>query len=341
MIIDCHGHYTTAPRQHEGWRNQQIEAHAAGRPAPPRPAMTDDEIRETIEGGQLKVQRERGTDLTIFSPRAAGMGHHLGDATTSEAWASACNELIYRVCRLFPKNFIGVAMLPQSARVSPRNCLAEIDRCVNQYGFVGINLNPDPSGGHWQDPPLGDRYWYPVYEKMVEYDIPAMIHVSMSCNPTHHTTGSHYLNGDTAGFNQLMTSSVLKDFPTIRFIIPHGGGAVPYHWGRYRGLAQDAKLGLLSDLMLNNVFFDTCVYHLPGQELLAKVIPVDNILFASEMIGAVRGVDPESGHHYDDTKRYIDQLPLSAADKAKIFEGNARRVYGRLSAVIEKQAAGA
>ena len=108
-----------------------------------------------------------------------------------------------------------------------------------------------------------------------------------------------------------MTSSVFKDFPTIKFIIPHGGGAVPYHWGRYRGLAQDAKLGLLSDLMLNNVFFDTCVYHLPGQELLAKVIPVDNILFASEMIGAVRGIDPETGHHYDDTKRYIDQLPLA------------------------------
>ncbi|HXC30826.1 MAG TPA: amidohydrolase family protein, partial [Stellaceae bacterium] len=93
MIIDCHGHYTTSPKQHEAWRTQQIEAHAAGQAPPPRPAMTDDEIRETITGGQLKVQRERGTDLTIFSPRAAGMGHHLGDATTSEAWAAACNEL--------------------------------------------------------------------------------------------------------------------------------------------------------------------------------------------------------------------------------------------------------
>ena len=124
MIIDCHGHYTTAPRQHEAWRAQQIGAHAAGRPAPPRPTMTDDEIRATIEGGQLKLQRERGTDLTIFSPRAAGMGHHLGDAATSEGWASACNELIHRVCSLFPKNFVGVGMLPQSPRVSPRNCLA-------------------------------------------------------------------------------------------------------------------------------------------------------------------------------------------------------------------------
>ena len=65
MIIDCHGHYTTSPRQHEGWRNEQIEAHTAGKPPPPRPTITDDEIRQSIESGQLKVQRERGTDLTI------------------------------------------------------------------------------------------------------------------------------------------------------------------------------------------------------------------------------------------------------------------------------------
>jgi len=132
-----------------------------------------------------------------------------------------------------------------------------------------------------------------------------------------------------------MNSSVFKDFRPSSSSSRTAAAACRITGGRYRGLAQDAKLGLLSELMLNNVFFDTCVYHLPGQELLAKVIPVDNILFASEMIGAVRGVDPETGHHYDDTKRYIDQLPLSAADKAKIFEGNARRVYSRLSRVIE------
>jgi 4-oxalmesaconate hydratase len=94
----------------------------------------------------------------------------------------------------------------------------------------------------------------------------------------------------------------------------------------------------LKDHLLNNIYFDTCVYHLPGQELLAKVIPADNILFASEMIGAVPGVDPETGHNFDDTKRYIDALPISAADKFKIFEGNAKRVYSRLARQIETQA---
>ena len=174
---------------------------------------------------------------------------------------------------------------------------------------------------------------------MVEHDIPAMIHVSAACNPAYHTTGSHYLNGDTAGFNQLMTSSVFKDFPThqVHHSARRRRGAVSLGPLSRSGAGRQARPADRS--LLNNIFFDTCVYHLPGQELLAKVIPVDNILFASEMIGAVRGIDPETGHHYDDTKRYIDQLPLSAADKAKIFEGNARRVYGRLSAMIEKQSA--
>jgi 4-oxalmesaconate hydratase len=131
---------------------------------------------------------------------------------------------------------------------------------------------------------------------------------------------------------QLITADLFKDFPTLKFIIPHGGGAVPYHWGRYRGLVQDLKRPLLRDHVLNNVFFDTCVYHQPGIDLLLRVIPVDNVLFASEMVGAVRGVDPETGHSYDDTKRYVDAASgLSDRDKGKIFEGNARRVYSRLN----------
>ncbi len=146
---------------------------------------------------------------------------------------------------------------------------------------------------------------------MVEYDIPAMVHVSTSCNPAFHTTGAHYLNADTTAFMQCLTSDLFKDFPTLRFVIPHGGGAVPYHWGRFRGLAQELKKPLLKDHLLNNVFFDTCVYHQPGIDLLTKVIPVKNILFASEMIGAVRGIDPETGHYYDDTKRYIEASTIA------------------------------
>jgi len=334
MIIDCHGHYTTAPKAHEEFRKRQIEAlkNPATAPGKAKGDITDDQIRESLEASQLKLQRERGTDITIFSPRAGGMGHHIGNETTSKDWSERCNELIHRVCTLYPKNFVGVCQLPQSPGVRPgAACVAELERCVKEYGFIGCNLNPDPSGGYWTDPPLTDKWWYPLYEKMVELDVPAMVHVSASCNPNFHFTGAHYINADTSAFMQFLTSELFKDFPTLKFIVPHGGGAVPYHWGRYRGIAQDMGRPPLKELLLNNVFFDTCVYHQPGIDLLLKVIPVDNILFASEMVGAVRGVDPETGHYYDDTKRYIDAIGwLSAADKEKLFYGNARRVYGRL-----------
>jgi 4-oxalmesaconate hydratase len=332
MIIDCHGHYTTAPKALEAFRQQQIAGVTDPSQRPTKaPSISDDQIRESLENAQLKLQRERGTDVTIFSPRAAGMGHHIGDAAVSLAWARVCNDLIHRCCLLYPQNFVGVCQLPQSPGAPPADSIAELERCVRELGFIGCNLNPDPSGGWWKDPPLTDKWWFPLYEKLVELDVPAMIHVSASCNPNFHTTGGHYINGDTTAFMQLITSDLFKEFPTLRFIIPHGGGAVPYHWGRYRGIAQDLKRPPLRDHLLRNVFFDTCVYHQPGIDLLTKVIPLDNILFASEMVGAVRGVDPETGHYYDDTKRYVDALPLSPADKHKIFEGNARRVYSRLA----------
>jgi len=333
MIIDCHGHYTTAPKQLQDYRDAQIAGlkNPSATPTKGTLNISDDEIRESLEGAQLKFQRERGTDVTIFSPRASAMGHHIGNATTSLHWTQHCNDHIHRVCTLYPKNFVGVCQLPQTSGVSPSSCIEELVRCVNEYGFIGCNLNPDPSGGNWTSPPLTDKFWYPFYEKMAELDVPAMVHVSATCNPNFHTTGSHYLNADTTAFMQFITADLFKDFPTLRFIIPHGGGAIPYHWGRYRGLAQDAKRPLLEDMMRNNVFFDTCVYHLPGIELLTKVVPIDNILFGSEMVGAVRGIDPRTGQYYDDTKRYLDALPLSAEDKKKIFEGNTRKVYPRIN----------
>jgi 4-oxalmesaconate hydratase len=336
MIIDCHGHYTTAPAGHARFRDRQLAwLDNPALPAPEPAVIGDDEIRETIETNQLELQRRRGSDLTLFSPRASAMGHHVGNQETSLAWTRACNDLIARVVDLYPDNFAGVCQLPQSPGAPLAASIAELERCVRELGFVGCNVNPDPSGGHWTAPPLTDRHWYPLYEKMAELDVPAMIHVSASCNPSFHATGAHYINADTTAFMQFVEGDLFREFPTLRFVIPHGGGAVPYHWGRYRGLADMLKRPPPSEHVMRNVFFDTCVYHQPGIDLLVRVIDLDNILFGSEMIGAVRGIDPETGHHFDDTRRYIDALPLIDGDKRRIFERNARRVYPRLDARLK------
>lgn len=340
LIIDCHGHYTTAPDELGDYREQQ-KKDLAGDPLFQHQKgvinISDEQIRDSLEGAQLKLQNERGTDVTIFSPRASWMGHHIGNQSTSKYWTEHCNELIYRITELYPQNFIGAAQLPQSPESGLETSAAELERCVSEFGFVGCNLSPDPSGGYWTAPPLDDPYWYPIYEKMSELDVPAMIHVSGSCHRCFHTTGSHYLGADTAAFQQLMMSKTLfKDFPDLKFIIPHGGGAVPYHWGRFRGLSDMFGLQPLSEFIDNNIYFDTCVYHQEGIDLLVDVVPTENILFASEMVGAVRGIDPQTGHYFDDTRRYVDACALDAGKKQQVFSDNARQVFSGLDKRLQE-----
>ena len=331
MIIDVHGHYTTAPKALEEWRNRQIAGikDPAAKPKVSELKISDDELRESIETNQLAKMRERGSDLTIFSPRASFMAHHIGDFQTSSTWAAICNELCYRVSQLFPEHFIPAAMLPQSPGVDPKTCIPELEKCVKEYGFVGINLNPDPSGGHWTSPPLTDRHWYPIYEKMVEYDLPAMIHVSTSCNACFHTTGAHYLNADTTAFMQCIQGDLFKDFPTLKFIVPHGGGAIPYHMGRFRAWSV-RQGGEFFDQRMKRLYFDTVTYDQDALELLFKKVGTKNVLFATENPGTGSAPDPLTGRNYDDLKPVIDAIPfLSDEDRRDIYECNCTRLYTR------------
>src|ERR1700722_12537663 len=100
MIIDCHGHYTTAPGELQKFRDAQI----AGLKDPTlTPSVTTlhisaDQMRDSLANAQLKLQRERGTDLTIFSPRPSAMAHHIGNESPRLEWSRVCNDLIPRVC---------------------------------------------------------------------------------------------------------------------------------------------------------------------------------------------------------------------------------------------------
>ena len=328
-IIDIHGHYTTAPAQLQAFRDAQLAALSSGGAAPALAPISDDELRESVEKNQLRVLKERGGDVMIFSPKASGMEHHVPDAAVATAWAQASNDLVHRIAELYPTTFAPVAQLPQTPDGNIDGVVAEIRRTVGELGFVGVNLNPDPSGT-WAGKPITDASWFPVYEALEELDAPAMVHVSTACNPNFHTLGAHYLNADVSVFVQLLQSDLFTRFPKLRLLIPHGGGAVPYHWGRFRGLAMRNGWQDPADLW-RNVFFDTAVYHQPGIDLLLDVVPAENVLFASEMLGAVRGADPATGVEWDDTLRYLEAAKLSDEDRAKVMTDNALRVYPGLA----------
>ena len=177
-----------------------------------------------------KLQRERGTDLTIFSPRASWMGHHIGNEHTSRFWTEHCNDLIRRVCDLYPANFAPVCQLPQSpgAPIDVVGARAASLRRA-RWGSSAATSTPIRAAGTGPGPPLDDRSFWPLYEAMCELDVPAMIHVSATCNPNFHTTGSHYLGADTTAFMQVLTSGLFKDFPTTAVHHPprRRRGAVP------------------------------------------------------------------------------------------------------------------
>ena len=250
MIIDCHGHFTTAPEAHTLWRVAQVAAFNAGEPYPAYPEISDDEIVEAIESNQLRLLRERGAGPHHLLAARVGDGaprRRRGGEPGLVAGVQRPHRPRGRRPLSRP-TFAGVGQLPQSPGAPIERLDSPSWSAVSaSSGFVGVNLSPDPSGGRWDSPPLTDRSWYPIYEKLVELDVPAMIHVSSSCNPNFHTTGAHYINADTTAFMQLLQGDLFADFPDLRFVIPHGGGAVPYHWGRYRGLADMLDQPDLSD----------------------------------------------------------------------------------------------
>jgi 4-oxalmesaconate hydratase len=178
-----------------------------------------------------------------------------------------------------------------------------------------------------------------LYEKLVELDATAMVHASATCNPAFHTTGSHYLNVDATAFLQLLESRVFRDFPTLKLVISHGGGNVPYQAARYRALCLMNKWTPFEEFV-RRLYFDTTVYDEQAMNLLLNVVGVDNVMFASEMLGGVTTQDPSTGRMFDDNKPCIDALGwLTETDRQKIFEGNVRKAYPRLDAALAARAA--
>src|SRR5205085_10197890 len=143
MIIDIHGHYTTEPQPLLAFRDKQLAglADAMRKPTTTELGITDEQLVQSVQP-QLKLQKERGSDLTIFSPRAAGMAHHVGTEATGKAWTTLSNDLIHRICTLLPDNFAPVGQLPQHPGVPPANCIPELERLANP-GFASVNRNRD------------------------------------------------------------------------------------------------------------------------------------------------------------------------------------------------------
>ena len=333
MIIDVHGH-VSAPDSLYAYKSNVLShrgAHGRG-----RVAATDDQLREAVEtpGGPFGISHlqhldEAGIDLQLISPRPYTMMHSEEPAKIVQWFIEETNNVIRRVCGLFPERFRGLAGLPQSPSTGPEQWAGELRRCVTELGFVGALINPDPMEGQGPPlPPLGDQYWYPLYEAFCDLDVPALVHSAGCRPPARESYSLHFILEETVAVASLLSSDVHKHFPSLKLIISHGGGAIPYQAGRFKSAAARDPGGESFDDRLRTLWYDTCLYTRDAIELLVRTVGADRCLFGSEKPGTGSVRDPKTGRWYDDIRLLIDEIGwLSDTDRSQLFEGNAAALF--------------
>ena len=329
MVIDSHGH-VTAPDSLYVYKAQIVShrgAHGRG-----GPGATDEDILKALNapvfGGSshLAQLKEAGIDMQLISPRPYQMMHS-EEPKLVKWFIEENNNLISRQAKLCPNVFRGVGGLPQNPGVSPKECVAELERCIKELGLVGVLLNPDPGecSGH-ETPPLGDKFWYPLYEKLVELDVPGHIH-SAGCRSGRLSYSLHFINEESIAVVSLLNSNVFKDFPTLKILVSHGGGAIPYQFARFEASGLRTGGQRFSEKM-RNLYYDTVLYSSDSLELLFKTVGPERCLFGTERPGVGTVKDPRTGRWLDETRHLIEAFDwLSAAEKKMIFEDNAKKLF--------------
>jgi 4-oxalmesaconate hydratase len=324
LIVDSHAH-VVLPLDSYKYMAELVASRA--NPNFP-PVLTDEGVRKA---GQsiVDIMDSVGTDIQFLSPRPYMQMHSVKPAKVTTLWTKHMNDLVHRTAEMFPRRFRAVAGLPQYRDTSPANCLAELDFRVNEQGFIGCLLNPDPMEGDGPPPPaMNDEFWFPLYEKLCELDIPALIHSASSCHPRESYT-MKFINEESNAIVSLLSSDVFERFPNLKIVVPHGGGAIPYHMGRFRAWAV-RQGGKSFDEKMRRLYFDTTTYDKDALELLFKVVGADRVLFATENPGTGSAIDPKTGRAFDDLKPLIQGIEfLDSEDLENIFECNCTRLYTR------------
>jgi predicted TIM-barrel fold metal-dependent hydrolase len=335
MIIDAHAHVNAPPALYAYQANLLASRGSHGR----GDVGVSDAVLKDWGERTVQVMDGVGTTLQLISPRPYSLSHASTPGRVVRWWIDAVNDVIARQGALFPGRLAAVAGLPQTMEDGPAQWAAALRRAVTEYGFVGFLLNPDPAEGMGHVPPLGNEYWYPLYETMVELNVPALIH-SSGCGNGRETYSEHFITEESIAVLTLLNSDVFQRFPTLKIIVGHGGGSVPYQIGRWRAarlhprLRQGYAIDESFDDAIGRLWFDTVLHNPDSLELLIKTVGAGRCVFGTEKPGSGSVPDPATGRDLDDLKPVIDGFGfLTDADRQLIFEQNARGLFPLLSSL--------
>ena len=332
MIIDCHAH-VSAPVELWAYKAGLLShrgAHGRG-----KVNVSDEQIRYAVEKHKeafphphLPYIDKVGTDMQLVSPRPFQLMHSEKPAKLVQWFHEEVNNIIHRETLLYPDRFVGIAGIPTVGGEPLDIAIAELERCVKELNFKGCLLNPDPYENSGEHPPaMGDAYWYPLYEKLCELDVVAHIHGTGS-RSEREPYSLRFINEETTAVYGLVNSNVLKDFPDLKIVVSHGGGAIPYQLGRFQAGSMRRKEGDRFIDGMKKLYFDTVIYTKHAIELLLKTVGPENALFGAECPGVGSKVNPETGREMDDIQPYFYEIEwLSDEDRENIFCNNAKRIF--------------
>ncbi|MCH7482491.1 MAG: amidohydrolase [Chloroflexi bacterium] len=332
-ILDAHAH-TNAPPELYAYKAGLLSSrgyHGKG-----NPNISDERLAGAVKRG-LDIMDSVGTDMQFLSPRPFQLIHSEKPAEIVDYFCEANNDVIARVVKSHPDRYAGVCALPHHVdEPDTKHLLGELGRCINDLGFIGCMINPDPGEGAGYTPPMDDEYWYPLYEEMVKLDVPALIH-SAACKDPRESYSAHFITVESQVILNLIKpeSNVFKDFPKLKIIVAHGGGSVPYQIGRWRAsrfnaMKRDSALEDF-DTSLKRLYFDTVLYNKESLDLLFRLVGSDRCMFGTENPGSGTSTDPVTNKQLDDTAPVINSIEwLSPQDRKNIFEDVQKKVFPRL-----------
>jgi predicted TIM-barrel fold metal-dependent hydrolase len=330
-VLDVHGHVSVPPSSNAFLT--LVLGSNTPMPSPlsvpgARATATEEEYRKAA-AGHVSYMDERNIDVQIIGPRPFMM---LGwmEPHLLPAWTRYVNDTIHQQVSWYPNRFLGAAQLPQiSSAQDLSNCIDELNRCVQEYGFIAAYVSPDP-GGKRTTPGMHEPYWYPLYERAQELGIPLIVHGTNALDPRYRVVPHNYqLSFVTEQYlagQFLSHSDVFERYPELKVVICHCGGALNRFIPTDEHIAQ-------KDLS-RNLYYDTCAYDTLFLEAGIKQRGVNQILFGTEAPGSGRAVRPETGKTSDDLIPVISGYEfLTEEDKIAIFNSNPAKVFPAMAKI--------
>lgn len=281
------------------------------------------------EVSTLAFMDDAGIDVAVTSISTPGV--HVGDDARARDLARRCNELAASMIQKQPDRFGGFAALP----------LPDVDGALNELAYAldvlkldGAVLFSNANGVY-----LGDQRFEPLFEELERRRAVVFVHPTASPDPVAHRLGLpdsliDFTADTTRAVAQMLYSNRFARTPSVKYILSHAGGVIPYLAGRFAivdemNVIPGADVRGTAAAMLRRLHYDTALSFSPAVlNMLREVVGLTQVLFGTDNPYLRRDMAVRSAEHVRQT------TALSEDERQAVLHRNAQRLFPRLRQVL-------